>query len=100
MTYNNLQTRLMQVTKDLLCTLCNTIYITTTPVIQVGTSEKFHCVAVSGGERQGNTGCWAPVQGHVHICSAIEKISCLNSLVTSVTDFYLMPGEIKKSTTK
>ena len=25
----------MQVTKDLLCTLCNTIYITTTPVIQV-----------------------------------------------------------------
>ena len=35
MTYNNLQTRLMQVTKDLLCTLCNTIYITTTPVIQV-----------------------------------------------------------------
>ena len=26
----------MQVAKDLLCTLCNTIYITTTPVIQVG----------------------------------------------------------------
>ena len=66
----------------------------------LGTSEKFHCVAVSGGERQGNAGCWAPVQGHVHIGSAIEKISCLNSLVTSVTDFYLMPGEIKNSTTK